>query len=108
MDKKNYYDRYSEYRTDNGTKSIPFINIKKSTSDIYVIFDKNNMRLDTLSYKYYGDANYAWLILQANPSLGPYEYSIKDKTTIRIPYPINDAILRYEDEIKNINAESEK
>ena len=85
---------------------MPFIKIANGSSDQYIVFNKNRDRLDTLSYKYYNDANYAWLILQANPQMGGYEYFIEDGVTIRIPYPLSDALARYESEImqyKRIN-----
>jgi hypothetical protein len=77
-------------------KTMPFIKIPKSGDDIYITFDKSKMRFDNLSYKYYGDPDYGWLILQANPHLGGYEYSIRDGETLRIPYPLASAINRYE------------
>lgn len=95
-----YYDRYANFRkNDMIAKPIPFLKIKEKNSDIHIIFNKDTMRMDTLSYKYYGDPNYAWLILNANPELPPYEYLIENYTTIRIPYPIDSAIKRYEDSV---------
>lgn len=92
-----YYNRYDKFKKDGQVWSkIPFIKIKKAESDLYITFEKGKMRMDTLSYKYYGDPNYGWLILQANPELGPYEFAIGDKTTIRIPYPLDSVINRYE------------
>ena len=92
-----YYNRYEKFRTDGQVWSkVPFIKIKPSGSDLYITFNKGKMRFDSLSYKYYGDPNYGWLILQANPGLGAYEFNINDNTTIRIPYPLDDAINRYE------------
>jgi phage tail protein X len=92
-----YYDRYKKFRVDETVKfPLPFFKIKESENDIYLIFDRRSMRMDTLSYKYYGDPNYAWLILNANPELPPYEYLIEDGTSIRIPYPLSTAIDRYE------------
>lgn len=104
-----YYDRYAKYRGNGTIDFMPFIEIEHEASDLYIIFDKNTMRFDNLSYKYYGDPNYAWLILQANPSIGGYEFSVEDGTTIRIPYPIHNAITRYEQGIqkyKRINEEN--
>ena len=48
-----------------------------------------------MSYQYYGDANYDWLILQANPEIGSLEYKINDGTKIRIPFPLDTTIARY-------------
>ena len=52
--------------------------------------------MDTLSYKYYGDSNYGWLIMQANPKYGSLEFLIPNGVTLRIPYPLNTAKTRYE------------
>lgn len=96
-----YYDRYGQLRDGNGDiRVIPFIAIPKNSSDIYLTFDKRSMRMDTLSYKYYGDANYGWLIMQANPQYGGYEYAYQDGITIRVPYPLSVALKGYEDNVK--------
>lgn len=97
-----YYDRYADFRVDGMVKNVPFVKIPRSGSDVEVVFDKNTMRMDTLSYKYYNDADYGWLILQANPSLGGFEFSIPDGVKLRIPYPLSSALQRYEDEIKKL------
>ena len=90
-----YYDRYYRFRGEGQVYTLPFIPILYGPSDIYITYDKRSMRFDTLSYKYYGDPNYAWLILQANPEYGGYEFSIPDGVTLRIPYPIESALDRY-------------
>lgn len=96
-----YYDRYKYFRRDGFVDAtVPFINVPALDTDLYVAWNSFTMRMDTLSYKYYGDANYAWLILSANPSVGGYEYKIMDGTRIRIPYPLDSAISRYESGIK--------
>lgn len=95
-----YYDRYSEFREDGDIKFVPFIGIDESSTDKYVKFNKSRMRMDALSYKYYGDANYGWLILQANPKYGSMEFSIPDGVTLRIPYPLETALARYENGIE--------
>lgn len=96
-----YYDRYSQYRENGVVRFVPFLEIPVDGSDLNIVFDKSKMRFDMLSYKYYGDANYAWLILQANPHLGGYEYAIEDGVTLRIPYPLTSALNRYELAIRN-------
>lgn len=98
-----YYDRYKFFRKDGFVEPVvPFAKIAKSGTDVILSFDSATMRLDTLSYKYYGDANYAWLILNANPSVSSYEYQIMDGTSIRIPYPLDSALERYEKSVKKI------
>jgi hypothetical protein len=94
-----YYDRYKSFRIDGEVKKIPFIEIDKQSTDLYITFDKSKMRLDTLSYKYYGDANYGWLLLLANPQFGSMEFEIPDNVVFRVPYPLQTAILRYENKV---------
>ena len=96
-----YYDRYKEFRRDGKILKMPKIEIEKSSSDLYIIYDRDKMRFDNLSYKYFGDSNYAWLILMANPQVGSMEFEIPDKTVLRIPYPLDDAILRYESKVND-------
>lgn len=96
-----YYDRYTNFRKDGTIEIVPFIQIEKSNTDINITFSKSTMRMDTLSYKYYGDANYGWLIMQANPQYGSMEFQIPDGVVLRIPYPLDTALNRYENEINS-------
>ena len=84
-------------------KIVPFLKIDEYDTDIVITFNKRTMRMDTLSYKYYGDANYGWLIMQANPQYGSMEFSIPDGVSLRIPYPLNTAKTRYENAIQKYN-----
>ena len=97
-----YYDRCTQFRNGNRIDLVPYIEIAKQNTDIYIVFDKSMMRLDNLSYQYYNDPNYGWLILQANPQLPSMEFSIPDKTVLRIPYPIDSALIRYEESISKV------
>lgn len=96
----NYYDRYLRFRGNGQVRLIPYLKIDKNDTDLYIVFDKSKMRMDMLSYKYYGDANYGWLILLANPSYGSMEFEIPDKSLLRIPYPLNNAINLYEKSVQ--------
>ena len=60
-------------------------------------------RLDLISYDYYGSADYAWLILQANPQYGSMEFSIPDGVELRIPYPLNVSLDAYQKSIETYN-----
>lgn len=102
-----YYDRYTKFRSDGNVRIVPNIRIPNNGSDLYLLYDKTTMRLDTLSYKYYGDPNYGWLILQANPHLPSMEYIIPDGVVVRIPYPLPNAISRYEQAINDYKIENE-
>ena len=96
------YNRYKSFVTDNGNvKTVPFIRIPKKKSDKYTYWDKMNSRMDLISYQYYNDPNYGWLILQANPQLPSLEYLIDDGAQIRVPFPLELTISQYENDIKN-------
>ncbi len=95
------YNRYKSFIMDGAYKKIPSIKIPESNSDFYVYYNVGKTRLDLLSYQYYNDPNYGWLILQANPHAGSLEFNIEDGTKLRIPYPLETAIQLYESEIKN-------
>lgn len=96
-----YYDRYQRLRDNGAVRMMPNIKIENASSDLKIYFDKNKMRFDMLSYKYYGDPNYGWLILMANPQYGSLEFSIPDGVILRIPYPLSNAISRFENAMEN-------
>lgn len=96
MAKTKYYDRYQRFKANGDYLVVPFIKIVEYDTDLTITFDKSRMRMDTLSYKYYSLPDYGWLIMLANPSLGSLEYSIADGSTMRIPYPLDTALSRYE------------
>ena len=94
------HSRYNSFIVDGAYKSIPFIAIPKRSTDCFVFYEAGKTRLDLLSYQYYNDPNYGWLILQANPEAGSLEFMIDDNAKLRIPYPLDVAIQGYEDEIE--------
>lgn len=98
-----YYDRYQKFRENGQVRLVPSIKLPQNSSDIIITFEKNKMRLDSLSYKYYGDPNYGWLILLANLKYGSMEFEIPDGVSLRIPYPLNIALSSYEEQLTNIN-----
>ena len=97
------YNRYSMFIKDGEYKIVPFGKIPKKSSDLFETYKKNETRLDLLSYKYYNDSNYGWLIMQANPEYGSMEYEIPDGSVLRIPYPLAASIQSYEESIRNYN-----
>jgi hypothetical protein len=94
------YDRYNKFRINGDTILQPFIKIPVKDSDYYETYEKGKTRLDILSYQYYKDPDYAWLIMQANPEYGSIEFLIPDKAQIRIPYPLNLTLTKYENDIE--------
>ena len=97
-----YYDRYQSFRKNGQADIMPFIKIENGNEDITILYDKSKMRMDNLSYKYYGDSNFAWLIMMANAKYGSMEFEIPDGIYLRIPYPLSTAISRYENAVNNV------
>lgn len=93
------YDRYSKFRNNGMISKVPFVSIPIKNTDYYETYNRGVTRLDLLSYNYYGDPNYDWLIMQANPQYGSMEFNIPDKAEIRIPYPLNTTIEQYKSKI---------
>lgn len=97
----NRYDSNPQYQNSNKKRvysTILYPAIIKSQNDIYLICDEQD-RLDLLSYKYYGDVRYWWIIAQAN-NLGKGGFHIPPGTRIRIPKSL-DAILSDFDKINS-------
>lgn len=95
------YDRYDKFRMNGEVTLPPFIPIPVRESDYYEIYEKGVTRLDILSYRYYKDPDYGWLILQANPQFGSLEFLIPDNEQIRIPYPLSEVLTKYAEDIEN-------
>jgi hypothetical protein len=90
------FNRYSQFTKDGNLKTVPFISIPNKKTDIKIIFQKGEMRLDQLSYQYYNSSDYGWLIMQANPQYGSLEYNIPDNVELRIPYPLDITLNDYQ------------
>jgi len=97
------YNRYKNFVVDGAYLKVPFIKIPENPTDCYVYYDSSSMRMDLLSYQYYNDPNFGWLILQANPQYGSLEFMIENGSKLRIPYPLDIALQGYETEIKRYN-----
>lgn len=97
------YDRYIKFRGDGNIKLVPYIPIRKKATDLYDTYVENKTRLDLLSYQYYGDPNYDWLIMQANPEYGALEFKIPNGAKLRIPYPLESTITQYNADIDTYN-----
>lgn len=93
------FDRYSSFKINGKIGLVPFIEIKRKSSDKFIYFEKEKMRLDKLSYEYYGDSDFAWLIMQANPEYGSIENFIPNGVLLRIPYPLEQTLNTYLDDI---------
>jgi nucleoid-associated protein YgaU len=89
---KRYEDYSNKIKTNFSNKlryeTLYFKNIEKSTSDIYII-SKISDRLDTISFQYYGDSRFWFIIAKAN-NLGKGSLRIPPGSRIRIPFPIDN------------------
>jgi hypothetical protein len=97
------YDRYTQFRQDGEIKIVPYGKVPAKNTDFYETYFRGKTSLDILSYKYYNDSNYAWLIMQANPQYGSIEFEIPDMATLRIPYPLSQSIQDYVASIEEYN-----
>lgn len=98
-----YYDRYLNLRnSDNTVNSVPFIKIPELNTDKYELYREGITRFDKLSSKYYGNSTYGWLISLANPSKR-LEFDFEGNDIIRIPFPLENALQNYDEQIKKYN-----
>lgn len=93
------YDRYAKFRENGQIKMIPRIDIPVKGTDKTVLYEWGKTRMDLLSYQYYGDANYGWLIQLANPHYPALEFLIPDKSELRVPYPLDASLRDYEAQV---------
>ncbi len=94
------FDRYGPFREGNKIGVVCFAELPVKDTDIIEVYRKGETRLDQLSYQYYDDPNYGWLILQANPEYGSLEFNIPDASLLRIPYPLNVSLNDYQTSIE--------
>ena len=90
-----YYNRYHKMTGPGGKpKPVPFIKLRKKSSDKHITYKHGVTRFDRLSQKYYGNPFHGWLIMLANGGFGGLEFTIKDGEMLRIPFPFQET---YED-----------
>ncbi len=88
-------DRYKFYRDENRVvRWQPYFSIPVKPTDRYITYKPSVSRLDNISYKYYKNPNYGYIIMMANVDKFSNETDLVVDTEIRIPYPIED-ILTY-------------
>ena len=95
------FDRYSQFRQDGSIGIVPYGAVPPKDTDYYEVYVKGKTRLDILSYQYYNDSNYGWLIMQANPQYGSVGFEIPDMSLLRIPYPLSQSLQDYRASIEN-------
>jgi len=94
--------RYRQLITPQRTiQTVPGITISNRETDKFINYNYDKMRFDTISAEIYGEDMYNWLISIANPEY-PLEFDIPNNSIIRVPYPLNDALLEYEQKVVNL------
>lgn len=96
------YDRYLILTNNDGSIDMsPYVDIPVSPADKYEAWKDGFSRMDLLSFKYYNNPFYDFIIMLANPQYIS-EFDIPDGTVIRIPFPLDRAILIYENTLTSI------
>lgn len=88
------YDNKTILRTSDGKPYIKgkmYPNIPLSETDVYVITTIGD-RLDLLSYQYYKDVNYWWVISAANNNITKGSLFPIPGTQLRIPTNLNNVL----------------
>lgn len=101
MEQKKYFNRYNDFKINGELKTQPHIFIGELSSDKFIKFKKRFDRMDILSNRYYNNPYCGFLIMMANPHLGGLEFDIPNGTLIRIPFPLESAIERFNKEKNN-------
>jgi len=96
-----YYDRYGDFRTNGSVLPVPGITIPQASSDKTATYKVGLSRLDKISNRYYNNPYSGWLIMLANPQFGGLEFNIPDMTILRVPFPFDSAVQRYQTQVAN-------
>ena len=97
-------NRYSKMVIDGKIVRLPLVSLEKKDTDYFEVYHKNHSSLDNISYQYYDDPNYVWLILMANQDYGSLEYEIPDGAILRIPFPLESALSDYNGKLDRMMA----
>jgi len=95
------FNRYSQVTAEGSVGFPPVTRYIPMPSDKEELWKLNLSRMDLISFKYYGNPNYDWLILWANYLLPKLEFEIPDHTYITIPFPLESALEQYKQGIES-------
>jgi len=95
-----YFDRYEKFRLNGEVSTLPFINLTPKPTDKRVVYKLGETRLDKLSQMYYNNPYHGFLIMLANPEYGGLEFDINDGDIIRIPFPFNETLEDYNNQVE--------
>lgn len=93
-------DKYESFKIGDEIKILPHIKIGVRDTDKFVKYKSGQTRMDLLSSNYYDDnPDYGWLIMLANPEVSSLEFLIPNDYLLRIPYPLETALVSYKNEV---------
>lgn len=95
-----YFDLYKDFRVNGQVLPLPRIIIPALGTDKTFTFKQGQTRFDKLSDKYYNNPYHGYLIMLANPQWGGMEFNIPDGENIRIPFPFESALDRFNAAVK--------
>jgi len=98
-----YFDRYSSFRINGSSVTLPFIPIEPKSTDREILYVQGRDRTDKLSQKFYGNPYCGWLIMLANVQYGGLEFLIPNHTILRVPYPFTDSLQQYINNIQEFD-----
>jgi len=93
------YNRYAKVSMNGVVELLPRFRYSPQASDREEIWQVDKSRMDLISYKYYEDANYDWLIMLANDDIPHIEFEIPDGTILTIPYPLEIALNQFKNQL---------
>ena len=85
------FNFYKPLKENDVLKDMPAIKISNRSTDKFITYQKEVIRLDFVAGEIYKDETFWRLIMWANPEYF-IEFDIPNNAIIRIPYPLNDVL----------------
>ena len=97
-----YYSIYIPFRINEKLTDIPFVKLPTKSTDLTHVWNKLSDRMDTVSEQFYSNPFGGKFILMANATICKNEDEIPDGTILVIPFPYNDALQRWLNEVEKL------
>ncbi len=97
-----YYNIYTPFRVNEKLTDIPFVKLPTKSTDLTYVWNKLSDRMDTVSEQFYSNPFGGKFILMANATICKNEDEIPDGTILVIPFPYNDALQRWLNEVEKL------
>lgn len=97
-----YYNIYTPFRLNEKLTDIPFVKLPTKSTDLTHVWNKLSDRMDTVSEQFYSNPFGGKFILMANATICKNEDEIPDGTILVIPFPYNDALQRWLNQVEKL------